>query len=62
MVNSGIQLIIDSEHIHIGRLSSVSYGLCQLVQASINGQWLPIPHPGNSGGRRTSRVACKGGG
>ena len=47
-------LIIDSEHILIGGLSSVGHCLCQLVGAPIDGQCLPIPTPGNHGGRRTS--------
>ena len=54
MANNIVQFIIDGEHIFIGGLSSVGHCLCQLVGAPIDGQWLPIPHPDDSGGRRTS--------
>ena len=44
----------DGKHILISGEPSVGHSLCQLVAASINGQWLPIPYPGDSSGRGTS--------
>ena len=51
---------IDGEHILISGQSPVGHSLCQLVEAPIDGQWLPILHPGDSGGRRTSGDAGQG--
>ena len=45
---------IDGENILIGGQTPVGHSLSQLVEPSTNGQWLPIPHPGDSGGRGTS--------
>ena len=51
------QCSIDDEHILICSIPPIGHCLRQLVGAPINGQWLPIPHPGDSGGRGTSRDA-----
>ena len=45
---------IDGEHILICGVPPVGHCLGHLVGSSINGQWLPIPRPGDSGGRGTS--------
>ena len=45
---------IDGKHILISGQTPVGHSLCQSVEASINDQWLRIPHPGDIGGRRTS--------
>ena len=45
---------IDGEHILISGQPSVGHSLCQLVEDSINGQWLTISHPGDIGSRGTS--------
>ena len=52
---------IDGENILISGQPPIGHSLCQLVEAAINGQWLPIPHPGDSGGRGTSGDAGQGG-
>ena len=45
---------MDGKHILISGQTPVGHSLCQLVEPCINGEWLPIPHPGDSGGRGTS--------
>ena len=45
---------IDGENILICGAPPVVYCMGQEIGASINGQWLPILHPGDSGGRGTS--------
>ena len=52
---------IDCEIILISGQAPVGHSLCQLVEASTNGQWLPIPHPGDSGGRGASGDTGQGG-
>ena len=52
------QLVGNGEHIFIGGLSSVGHRLCHLVGVPVDGQWLSIPHPGESGGRGTG--GCTG--
>ena len=52
---------IDGEDILISGQTPVGHSLCQLIGASINGQWLSIPHPGDSGGRGASGDTGQGG-
>ena len=52
---------IDGEHVLISGQNPVGHSLCQLVEASINDQWLPITHPGDSGGRGASGDTGQGG-
>ena len=51
---------VDGKHILISRQPSVGHSLCQLVEASIIGQWLPIPHPADSSGRGTGGDTSQG--
>ena len=44
---------IDGENILICTAPPVVYCMSQEIGASINGQWLPISHPGDSSGRGT---------
>ena len=56
------QRLIDGEDILKRRRSPISDCLYHLVGVSIDYQWLFIPGPGDSGGRRISSSASKGGG
>ena len=51
---------IDGENVLIRSTPPVVYCMGQEIGAPINGQWLPIPHPGDSGGRGTSGGADQG--
>ena len=52
---------IDGKDIFISSIPPVVYCMGHEIGTSINGQWLPIPHPGDSGGRGTSGDTGQGG-
>ena len=53
-VANSTELVIDGEHILISGLSSIGHCVCQLVGGSIDGQWMSISHPVDSGSRGMS--------
>ena len=46
--------MVDDKNILVSRQLPIGHCLRQLIGASIEGQWLPISHPGDIGSRRTS--------
>ena len=51
---------VNTRHTSIDAAPPVVYCMSQEIGASINGQWLPISHPGDSSGRGTGGDTVQG--